>query len=326
MRAVVCRTLGPLSDLVVEERPSPPLAPHQARVAVAAAGVNFVDALIVQGLYQIKPPTPFVPGGELVGQVVEIGSDVTEVTVGDRVFAQTMAGAFASEAIASAALLVKVPAELTDGQAATFLQSYLTAYFALARRARLEAGQSLLVLGAGGGVGLAAVDVGRALGLEVLAVASSDAKRALATQRGARAVIDSSDGDAAAVKNLAREMSGGGVDAVYDPVGGDLAVECLRALRVDGQFLVVGFAAGTIPRLPANQILLSNRRVVGVDLGGWLAGHPADERPMVTELLELVVAGKLDPVEPTSFPLDRVAEVLAAQQGRQVAGKSVLVP
>lgn len=326
MRAVVCRALGPLTDLTIEERPSPPLGARQARVAVAAAGVNYVDALIVQGLYQLKPPTPFVPGGELVGEVVEVGSEVTAVAVGDRVIAMTYSGAFASEAVVDASMLVPAPAALSDGQAATFLQSYLTAYFALARRGGLVAGQTLLVLGAGGGVGLAAVDVGRALGLDVIAVASSPAKRDLAIRHGARAVIDSSAGDAAAVKAAARELSGGGVDAVYDPVGGDLAVECLRALRVDGQHLVIGFAAGAIPSLPANQILLSNRRVVGVDLGGWLAGHPADERPMVTELLALVEAGQLDPVEPAAHPLEQAAAALAAQQLRQVAGKSVLVP
>lgn len=303
-----------------------PLGPRDVRIAVSAAGVNFVDALIVQGLYQIKPPTPFVPGGECVGPVVEVGREVTEVSVGERVFASPLAGAFASELVVPVRAVTRVPDALTDGQAATFLQSYLTAYFALARRATLRAGQSLLVLGAGGGVGLAAVDVGRALGLDVIAVASSAEKRALAESRGARATIDSSAGDAAAVKQAARDLAGGGVDAVYDPVGGALGVECLRALAEDGQFLVIGFASGDIPQLPANHMLLLNRRVIGVDLGGWMGRHPEAQPSMVSELMALVDEGRIDPVEPVVYPLDRVADALAAQQGRAVAGKTVVVP
>jgi NADPH2:quinone reductase len=173
---------------------------------------------------------------------------------------------------------------------------------------------------------LAAVDVGRALGFDVIAVASTPEKRALATARGARATIDSSAGDPATVKSAARELGEGGVNAVYDPVGGELGTECLRALNENGQHLVIGFAAGAIPRLPANQILLSNRRVIGVDLGGWLAKHPEDQPDMLAELFGLVEAGQLTPVEPAAYPLDEAAEALAAQHGRAVAGKTVLIP
>lgn len=324
MRAVVCKAFGPLSDLVIEELPAPLLGPGQVRIAVTAAGVAFVDALLVQGLYQVKPPLPFTPGSELAGTVTEVADDVAGLAVGDRVFAATLIGGMATEVVVPARAAVKVPGTMSDGQAATFAQSYSTAYFALAKRAWLRGGQSLLVLGAGSGVGLAAVDVGRALGLDVLAVASTPAKRELALSRGARAVLDSAD--PVAVKAWARELSGGGVDAVYDPVGGDLALESLRALKVDGQFLVVGFAAGTIPALPANQILLSNRRVIGVDLGGWLAGHPADSAEITAALTRLVGSGRLDPVEPTAYPLAAAAAALAAQQTRTVAGKVVLVP
>jgi len=330
-RAVVCTQLGPLSGLRVEERPSQPLGPGDARIAVLAAGVNFVDALIVQGLYQIKPSTPFVPGGELVGVVTELGDQPGStagpaggVAVGDRVLAMTMAGAFSTEVVFPAERLVKVPSNLTDGQAATFMQSYMTGLFALARRASLWPGRSVLVLGAGGGVGLAAVDVARALGLRVIAAASTDEKRALATARGAGAVVDSTD--PVAVKVAAREFGEGGVDAVYDPVGGERAAEYLKALGENGQYLVVGFATGHIPALPANQILLANRRVIGVDMGGWFARHADDEADLRAELLGLVEAGQLSPVEPRAYPLDQVAEALAAQQGRQVAGKAVLVP
>lgn len=324
MRAVVCREFGPLSGLAIEERESVPLGPGQVRIAVTAAGVAFVDALLVQGLYQIKPPLPFTPGSELAGTVTEVAPDVTGLAVGDRVLAATLIGGMATEVVVPARAAVKVPGTMSDGQAATFAQSYSTAYFALAKRAWLRGGQTLLVLGAGSGVGLAAVDVGRALGLDVLAVASSDAKRELATARGARAVFDPAD--PVAVKVWAREQSDGGVDAVYDPVGGVLALEALRALREDGQFLVIGFASGTIPALPANQVLLSNRRVVGVDLGGWLARHPADNAEILGALLKLVEAGRLNPVEPVAYPFTQAADALAAQSSRQVAGKVVLVP
>ncbi|MCU1397218.1 MAG: hypothetical protein JWN62_327 [Acidimicrobiales bacterium] len=323
MRAVVCRTFAPLDQLVIEERPSPELAPNQVRVAVTAAGVNFVDALIVQGLYQIKPPLPFTPGGESVGQIVEIGALVADRAVGQRVLVTSGAGAFATELVIGARNTLVLPDSLTDGQAATFMQSYGTAWFALVERARLQAGQWLLVLGAGGGVGLGAVDVGRALGLNVIAAASSADKRALAQSRGAVAVIDSSTED---VKARAKELSGGdGVDAVYDPIGGTVGEQCLRSLRDDGQFLVIGFASGDIPQLPANQVLLRNRRVTGVEWGGWVLKHPEENQRMVQQILAKIVAGELDPVEPTSYAFEDAATALADQQNRRVVGKAVLV-
>jgi len=216
-----------------------------------------------------------------------------------------------------------VPPTLTDGQAATFMQSYVTAYFALVQRARMQRGQSLLVLGAGGGVGLAAVDVGQAVGLQVIAAASTADKREMAVSRGAAAVIDSSTED---VKALAKQMTGGGVDAVYDPIGGRLGEECLRSLREDGQFIVVGFASGEIPKLPANQVLLRNRRVTGVDWGGWAAQNPAANKEMVGHVLAKVVAGELTPVEPVSYPFEQAAQALSDQHNRNVVGKAVLVP
>jgi NADPH:quinone reductase len=323
MRAVVCRSFGPLDGLVIEERPSVDLAPGQARVRVTAAGVNFVDALLVQGLYQIKPPLPFVAGGESVGVVSELGEGVTGRRVGDRVLITSGLGGFATEMVAPADRLFPVPDSLTDGQAATFMQSYMTAYFALVNRARMQSGQWLLVLGAGGGVGLAAVDVGRALGLRVIAAASSADKRDMATSRGATAVIDSSSED---VKVRAREISGDGIDAVYDPVGGKLGEECLRALHDDGQFIVIGFASGDIPKLPANHVLLRNRRVTGVDWGGWVARNPEANQEMIRGVLTMIVSGDLRPVEPVSYPFEQAARALADQQQRRVVGKAVLVP
>jgi NADPH2:quinone reductase len=232
-------------------------------------------------------------------------------------------GGFATEMVAPADRVLTIPASMTDGQAATFMQSYMTAYFALVERARMEAGQWLLVLGAGGGVGLAAVDVGRALGLQVIAAASSVDKREMAISRGAVAVIDSSTED---VKARTREISGDGVDAVYDPVGGRLGEECLRSLRDDGQFLVIGFASGEIPKLPANHVLLRNRRVTGVDWGGWASRDPAANQRLVERLLSMIVAGELDPVEPVSYPFEQAGQALADQQNRKVVGKAVLVP
>lgn len=323
MRVVQCSAFGPLTDLRLVEVPSPALAPGQVRVAVAAAGVNFVDGLIVQGRYQVKPPLPFVPGGESVGYVTEVAPDVTDRQVGDRVVSITGHSGFADELVAHAAQTVVVPPSITDGQAATFLQSYSTAWFALHHRAAAVAGRSLLVLGAGGGVGLAAVDVGVAMGLRVIAAASTADKRQLALDRGAAAAIDSSAED---VKERAKQLGGGGVDYVYDPVGGDLAVACLRALGEDGQYLVVGFASGPIPQLPANQILLRNRRVTGVDWGAWMGRHRDESARMTAAIIGAIAAGQLRPAEPSTFPLSRAADALAALLERRVAGKVALVP
>ncbi len=329
MRAVLCTEFAPLDRLRLVEREQAPCPGGSVRIAVTAAGVNFVDGLIVQGLYQLKPKLPFVPGGEVAGTITEIGEGATatvdRLVVGQRVFASVgLAGGFAGEVVVDAAKVMSTPDGMTDGQAATFMQSYMTARFALRERAAASAGQWLLVLGAGGGVGLGAVDVGRAMGLHVIAAASTADKRNEATRHGAHHVIDSSTED---VKAKAREIAGGdGVDLVYDPVGGVTGEQALRALRDDGQLLVVGFASGQIPKLPANQILLRNRRVTGVDWGGWSVNHPAENRELVQSIVTDVAAGRLQPVEPTARPLAEVADALRDQLERRVTGKTVLVP
>ena len=323
MRAIVCESLAPLDHLVIRETASEPLVAGQVRIRTTAAGVNFVDALLVQGLYQIKPPVPFVPGGETVGVITECAADVAELVVGDRVLATTGFGGFATELVLAANRARAVPAMLSDGQAATFMQSYMTAHFALAERAQMKPGQWLLVLGAGGGVGLAAVDVGRSMGLRVIAAASSPDKRAMATSRGAEAVIDSSTED---VKVRAKEISGDGVDGVYDPVGGHVGEECLKSLRENGQFIVIGFASGQIPKLAANQVLLRNRRVTGVDWGAWVGRNPQENERLVGEVLAKIQAGELHPVEPVAYPFEQAAQALADQQNRKVVGKAVLIP
>lgn len=324
MQVVVCNQVGALDQLVVEDRPSPDLYPTCVRIAVTACGVNYVDALFVQGKYQIKPPTPFIPGMEIVGRVTEVAGDVAGINVGDRVFANIGLGGYVSEAVVAASRVVVLPESLTDGQAATFMQSYLTGWFALVDRARVEAGKWLLVLGGGGGVGLAAVDLGHALGLRVIAVASTDEKRALATARGADVVIDSTL-SANEIKEQAKQISGGGVDYIYDPVGGEVGETCLRALTDDGQYLVIGFVAG-IPMLPANQVLLRNRRITGVDWGAWAMKNPELNNVNLAKVLLLIENGKLSPVEPVTYALRDAARALTDIQARKIAGKVALIP
>lgn len=323
MRSIVCRDFGPLDQLVIEERPSPPCGPAEVRVAVRACGLNFVDGLFVQGRYQIKPPTPFVPGSELAGEITEVGSDVVGLRVGDRVMANIWLGAWTDEAVISADRVALVPERLDLAQAATIGQAYGTAWFSLVDRGALQAGEWLVVLGAGGGVGLAAVDVGRLLGARVIAVASTPEKLALASQRGAEALIDSSREP---LKDRIRELTGDGADVVYDPVGGTLAEAGLRGLRDWGRFLVVGFASGSIPSLPANQILLRNRSVVGVDWGRWTLTQPEANAAMSSVILGHLAAGDLDPVHPVTYPFTDVVRALQDFERRAVVGKAVLVP
>ena len=333
--AIACPSFGPIDGLHLIERESPDLRPGTVRIAVSACGVNFVDGLIVEGRYQIKPPVPFVPGMEVVGQVSELAPDVSSLDgvplqVGDRVFANVGFGGYASEAVVAVSQVSRVAPSLSDGQAATFMQSYMTGWYALCVRAQVQPGQTILVLGAGSGVGLAAVDLGSALGLHVIAAASTADKRALAESLGAEATIDTSALDAAGVKDAAKEFAAsfgdsGGVDHLYDPVGGELGGTCLRALGDDGQYLVIGFVAG-IPSLPANQVLLRNRRVTGVDWGTWASRHPEDNQAMLVSILELIERGDLAPVEPTIYGLADAPRALADLAGRKVAGKVALVP
>ena len=330
---IECAEFGPIEDLRVVERESLPLGAGQVRLAVSASGVNFVDGLFVEGRYQIKPPTPFVPGGEVVGRITELGEDVDGLVVGERVFANLGLGGFASEVVVSQRQLVAIPESLSDGQAATFMQSYLTGWYALTVRAGASAGDTMLVLGAGSGVGLAAVDIGAALGLRVIAAASSPEKRALAESRGAMATIDNAALDAAGIKDAAKSFAAsfedradrGGVDLVYDPVGGEVGEVALRALGEDGQYLVVGFVAG-IPMLAANQVLLRNRRITGVDWGAWAGRHGDANRALLAEVVERIAAGDLDPVEPVTYPLREAARALRDLADRKVAGKVALVP
>ena len=322
MKSLVVNQLGSLDDLHMQETPSPALSEGQVRIAVAACGLNFVDSLLVEGRYQVKPAVPFVPGSEITGRIVETGPGVDASMVGRRVFAPVPNGGFADEVVTAANRILPIPDALSDGQGATFMQSYLTAWFAFTRRTQVQAGKTMLVLGAGGGIGLAAVDAGVALGLRVIAAASSEEKRQLALDRGAFAAVDVLNED---VKARVRELGGGGVDIVYDPVGGDLAEPCLRALNAGGEYMVVGFVAG-IPRLPANFVLLLNRTVVGVDWGAWVGRNQAENQKMLIEVMGRIVDGSLRPVEPVAYPMSRAVEAMRDLQNRKVAGKVALVP
>jgi NADPH2:quinone reductase len=323
MRKVVCSAFAPLDQLeIVDVAPLQP-RPGGVVIDVRAAGVNFVDALFVQGKYQIKPPVPFTPGGEVAGEILAIGDGVEGWAPGDRVLASCGLGGFAAQVSVPATSLVRLPAALGFGQGAALVQSYGTAMFSLTRRTHVHEGEWVLVLGAGGGIGLAMVDVARMLGARVIAAASSDEKLDAARAAGAEATIAYETDD---LKTRARELSGGGVDVVVDPVGGRHAEPALRALRFMGRYLVIGFAAGEIPRLPINQVLLHNRTIVGVDWGAWTMQAPQENQTMLAELLELVDAGRLHPTTPAERPLDEVASVLAGLEGRQIAGKVVLIP
>lgn len=323
MRRVVCREFAPPTALEIEEVPDLQAGAGQVVIDVEAAGVNFVDALFVRGKYQIKPQLPFTPGGEVGGVVSSVGDGVNGFTSGDRVSASCWMGGYARQVAVGPSNTYRLPEGVSFGVGATVMQSYATAVFALTHRSNVTAGEWVLVLGAGGGVGRACVDAARSLGARIIGVGSSEDKRTAAMEAGAEATIDPTTED---VKVRAREISGGGVDVVCDPVGGDLAEPALRAMRVGGRFLVLGFAAGEIPRLPLNQILLSNRAVIGVDWGAWSMQNPDENRTLIEGVFADVGAGKLHPTEPQEVPLENVSDVLSDIENRRVTGKVVLVP
>lgn len=323
MRAVVCRELGPPENLVLEEREAWPPGPGELRIAVRACGVNFVDALFVQGLYQIKPEPPFVPGSEIAGVVEAVGEGVESLAVGDRVLALTGLNGFSEQVVVAAEAAAPIPEGLDFAQAAAFIQSYATALLALGQRGALQSGETLLVLGAAGGVGLAAIDVGKALGAQVIAAASSPDKLELCRQAGADLTLDYANED---LKLRAKELSGGGVDVVLDPVGGAYAEPALRTLRPGGRYLVIGFASGEIPRFPLNLILLKSCQVVGVDWGGTARRDPAINDRLRGELSDLLAAGKLRPRHPKTYPLEQAPQALRDLLDRKLSGKAVLIP
>jgi NADPH2:quinone reductase len=289
---------------------------------VAAAGVNFPDLLITRGQYQMQPTLPFCPGAEAAGTVRAVGEGVERIAVGDRVVATMMLGAFAEQAVVPEATVAKLPAAIDFVTAAGFPITYGTTYHALVQRAALCPGETLLVLGAAGGVGLAAVDVGKALGAKVIAGASAADKLELCRSVGADEVIDYSG---ESLKDRAKALSSGGVDVVYDPVGGQLTQQALRAMAWKGRYLVLGFASGEIPSVPLNLVLLKGCQVVGVFWGAAVMRDPEGMRRSLEELLSWLAAGRLNPHVDETFPLERAPEALERIDQRKAKGKLVLV-
>ena len=323
MRAVVCKELGPPSSLRVEDVPSPEPGEGQVVVAVHACGVNFPDTLIIQGQYQFKPPLPFSPGGEVAGVVSRVGPGVDGVREGDRVIAVTGFGGFAEEVVVGATQVIPMPDAMDFRTGSAFLFTYGTTIYAYRDRASLAAGETVLVLGAAGGTGLSAVELGAALGAHVIAAASSEAKLALCRERGASDGIDYANEN---LRDRLKELTGGrGVDVCYDPVGGELAEAALRGMAWNGRYLVIGFTAG-IPKIPLNLVLLKSCQVVGVFWGAFHARDPARHRALIDELFALWEDRKIAPHVSAAYPLERAADALEDILARRALGKLVIEP
>ena len=322
MRAVLCKAFGEPGSLVVEEVAAPPLRPGSARVAVHAAGVNFGDTLMVAGTYQEKPPFPFTPGFEIGGEVIEVAADVTGLKPGDRVMGTLPHGGYADEAVVAVADLTPIPAAMDYAVAAGFPVAYGTSHGALDWRARLHPGETLLVHGAAGGVGITAVEIGKAMGATVIATAGGAAKLAIAERHGADHLIDYSREDIRVrVKAL---TDGRGVDVVYDPVGGDAFDASLRSIAWEGRIVVIGFAGGNVPQIPANLVLVKNCDIIGFYWGSYRKRKPALVRDSYQQLFRWFGEGKLKPHVSERFDLADVAEAFRALRSRRSTGKVVL--
>ena len=322
MQAIVCRELGPPQVLRLEDVDPPEMGPGQVRVAIRAAGINFPDVLMVAGGYQHKPPLPFVPGMEAAGEVIETAADVDGWRPGDKVIVRVRPGAFAEQAVATPEQLLPMPAGYSFVQGAAFIVGNVTAYHALVDRGRLRAGETALIHGAAGGVGLAAVRLAKLLGAQVIATGGSDAKLEAVKAAGADHVINVAAGG---FREQVKALTGGaGADVIYDPVGGDVFDESLRCINWGGRMLVVGFADGRIPEIPANYPLLKGCAVIGLRAGEHARRDPAAGRRNIETLLRHAEAGELTPHVHDVLPLARAAEALQMIVDRQVVGKLVL--
>ncbi len=322
MRAVVCKAFGPPESLVVEDVPDPVAGAGEVVIDVVASSVTFPDFLVIQDKYQFKPALPFSPGSEVSGIVSAVGDGVTNVKVGDRVLSGVGVGGMAEKVVAKADGVVGLPDGIDLVSAPGFLYAYGTSHHALKDRAHIQPGESLVVLGAAGGVGLAAVELGVRAGARVIAAASSEEKLALCRAYGATDTINYSTDD---LKNTIRDLTGGkGADVVYDAVGGAYAEPALRSTAWDGRFLVIGFAAGEIPKIPLNLALLKGCSIVGVFYGAWSGREPAKQRENVRELLDWWAKGELKPYVHEAYPLERAPEAIRALADRKVLGKVVV--
>lgn len=325
MKAIVCNAFGPLESLEFKDLPSPEPGKGEVRVKVLASGVNFPDGLLVQGLYQAKPETPFVPGTEFCGEVEALGEGVKHLKIGQRLLCSSRSfGGFAEQAIVDSRLVMPIPDNISSNDAANLMCAHGTAHHALKQRANLKAGETLVVLGAAGGTGLAAVQIGKAMGAKVIAVCSSQAKLDLAQANGADVLVNSSEGDLKAVLREATE--GKGADVVYDPVGGDAFDACTRIMARNGRLLVIGFASGRIPEFPVNLSLVKEYSVIGVFWGSFVAHEPMVFMQNMQELFGWFRDGQTRIETDEVFPLSRTVDALQKVMSRQVKGKVVIVP
>ncbi len=323
MRAVLCHAWGDIEDLRLEDTPSPALPEGHVRIAVHACGVNFADTLIIRGEYQEKPPFPFSPGMEVAGTVIEVapGIEGAGIREGDRVLAMLEAGGgYAEEAVARASDVTPIPDGMDWAAAAAFPVVYVTSHLALSHRARLQPGEVLLVHGASGGVGLTAVEVGKALGATVIATASSPEKLKVAREHGADHLVNYTTED---IRERVREIAGG-ADVVYDPVGGDAFAASLRCINPGGRILVIGFASGRIPEIPANHLLVKDAAAMGLSLGQLRNHNPEAVQAAMRELLAWYAQGRLHPHVSQVFPLEEYVEALRLLVDRRSTGKLVL--
>lgn len=323
MKAVLCKELGPPSKLVVEEVAMRPLQKKEVLVTVKACSVNYPDTLIIQGKYQFKPPMPFSPGSDVSGIVKAVGEGVKHVKVGDEVFGVVAYGGFAEEVIVPSHSVFPKPPMMSHSMASSFMMAYGTSFHALKDRAKLKEGETLLVLGASGGVGTAAIELGKLMGARVIAAASTDEKLAFCKEKGADEVINYTTED---LKKRTKELTGGkGVDVVYDPVGGDYSEAALRATAWKGRFLVVGFPAG-IPKIPLNLPLLKGCEIVGVFWGRFAQEEAQKNMGNTMSLIQYFAQGKLKPHIDKEYALDEVPQALEDMMNRKIKGKIVIVP
>ena len=325
MRAVVCKKFGPPAEaLSIEEVPSPEVGPGQALLEVHACGVNFPDVLIIQNKYQFKPQLPFSPGGEVAGIIREVGPGVENLHVGERVLASTGWGGFAEEILVDPSRVVPIPKSMDFATASGFLMVYGTSHYALKNRGALKQGETMVVLGAAGGVGLSAVELGKVMGARVIAAASSDEKLQICREYGASETINYDKED---LKERIKALTGGrGADVIYDPVGGPYSEPALRSIGWEGRFLVIGFAAGDIPRIPLNLTLLKSCQIVGVFWGAFTGRDPKGNAANIAELMRWFEEGKLKPLVSKTYPLEQAAQALESMERREVKGKIVLLP
>lgn len=324
MKAIRCTAWGPPDSLVLEELPDLVAGPGEVVVDVKAAGVNFPDVLTVQGKYQVRPPLPFTPGNEFAGVVRAVGADVRDFAPGQRVIGFTRTGAFAEQAVAPASAYLPMPDEMDFDVAAAITLTYGTSYHAVADRGALQAGETMLVLGAAGGVGLAAIEIGKALGARVIAAASSDEKLAVCKAHGADVLINYESEDLREALRAATD--GRGPDVIYDPVGGKYSEPALRSIAWRGRHLVVGFAAGEIPRLPWNLMLLKGASVVGVFWGDFTRKEQEAHLAAMQRITGWINEGKLKPLVSQRYPLADTARALNDMAARKVIGKVVIAP